>query len=46
MEWLVGVYDLYAFAAITRRSMFWFVAATIPVGFAAALMQLAAYFAS
>jgi hypothetical protein len=32
MEFLAGVYDLYAFAAISRRWLFWLLAASIPLG--------------
>ena len=45
MEWMVGVYDLYAFSAITRRWMFWLVAASIPLGLAVMLAHLVAYLA-
>lgn len=46
MEFLVGVYDLYAFAAIQRRWMFWMMAVSIPLGFVAAVAEIARYLAA
>jgi hypothetical protein len=46
MEFLVGVYDLYAFTAISRRWLFWMMAAGIPLGFLATVAELARYISS
>ena len=46
MEFMVGVYDLYAFAAIHRRWMFWLLAASIPMGLLVAAIEIAHYLAA
>jgi hypothetical protein len=43
---MAGVYDLYAFAAISRRWMFWLLAVSIPAGLLAAAIELAHYLAA
>jgi hypothetical protein len=43
---MAGVYDLYAFAAIHRRWMFWLLAVSIPMGLLAAAIELAHYLAA
>ena len=43
---MVGVYDLYAFAAIQRRWMFWLLAVSIPMGLLVAAIELARYLAA
>jgi hypothetical protein len=43
VEFLVGVYDLYAFAAIHRRWMFWLVAVSIPMGLVVGAIEIARY---
>lgn len=40
---MVGVYDLYAFAAIHRRWMFWLLAVSIPMGLVVAAIEIARY---
>jgi hypothetical protein len=46
VEFMAGVYDLYAFAAIHRRWMFWLLAVSIPMGLLAAAIELAHYLAA
>lgn len=43
MEFMVGVYDLYAFSAIHRRWMFWLLAVSIPMGLLVAAIEIARY---
>jgi hypothetical protein len=45
VEFLVGVYDLYAFAAIQRRWMFWMIAVSLPMGVVVAAIEVARYLA-
>lgn len=40
MEFMAGVYDLYAFAAISRRWLFWMMATAIPLGFLTLVFNL------
>ena len=46
VEFMVGVYDLYAFAAIHRRWMFWLLAASIPMGLLVAAIEIAHHLAA
>jgi hypothetical protein len=43
MEFLVGVYDLYAFTAISRRWLFWMVAVGMPLGLVTGAIQVVNY---
>jgi hypothetical protein len=43
VEFLAGVYDLYAFAAIQRRWMFWLLAVSIPMGLVVAVIEISHY---
>ena len=46
MEFMAGVYDLYAFAAITRRWLFWMMAVGLPLGLVTAAIEVVRYLAS
>jgi hypothetical protein len=46
MEFMAGVYDLYAYTAITKRWVFWLMAVSIPLGFVSAVVEIARYAAS
>ena len=46
MEFMAGVYDLYAFAAITRRWLFWMMAVAIPLGLVTGTIEVVRYLAS
>ena len=46
MEFMAGVYDLYAYTAITKRWVFWLMAVSIPLGLVSAVVEIARYAAS
>ena len=46
MEFMAGVYDLYAFSAITRRWLFWMMAVGIPLGLVTGAIEVVRYLAS
>jgi hypothetical protein len=46
MEFMAGVYDLCAFAAITRSWLFWMMAVAIPLGLVTGAIEVVRYLAS
>jgi hypothetical protein len=46
MEFMAGVYDLYAYAAITRRWLFRMIAVGIPLGLLTGAIEVVRYLAS
>ena len=40
MEFVAGVYDLYAYTAISKRWVFWLMAVSIPLGFVSAVVEI------
>ena len=46
MEFMAGVYDLYAFTAITWRWVFWMMAVSIPLGLVSGVVEIVRYIAT